>query len=130
MKFLQLIFIFALFAACNSSTESDSDSNEAETVAVSDYVKEPVYLDKINLPDGYKIDLYADGIENARSMALSPKGTLFIGTRSKGSVYALVDTDGDMKGDKQYVLDTGLNMPNGVAFKDGDLYVAEVNRIL
>ena len=128
MKFLQLIFLAAFFAACNSATESNS--KEVDSVAVSDTEKEPVYLDKIKLPDGYQVDLYADGVENARSLALSPNGTLFVGTRSKGSVYALVDTNGDMKGDKQYILDTGLNMPNGVAFKDGDLYVAEVNRIL
>lgn len=128
MKFLQLIIIVALFTACNSSPESNS--KDVDIIAVSDTEKEPVYLDKIKLPVGYQIDLYADGVENARSMALSPNGTLFVGTRSKGSVYALVDTDGDMKGDKQYILDSGLNMPNGVAFKDGDLYVAEVNRIL
>lgn len=87
-------------------------------------------LERINLPDGFRIEIYADSVENARSMALSPSGTLFVGTRSKGSVYALKDTDGDLKADKKYVLMEGGNMPNGVAFKDGDLYVAEVNRIL
>lgn len=86
-------------------------------------------LDSLNLPEGFKIHVYAEGVENARSMALSPKGTLFVGTRKK-SVYALVDTDGDSQIDQQYTIATGLNMPNGVAFKDGDLYVAEVSRIL
>jgi hypothetical protein len=45
-------------------------------------------------------------------------------------VYAVQDTDGDFVADKKWILDSGLNMPNGVAFKDGDLYVAEVSRIL
>lgn len=63
-------------------------------------------------------------------MALSPNGTLFVGTRDEGSVYALRDEDGDFKIDKKYVLARGLKMPNGVAFRDGDLYVAEVSRIL
>lgn len=87
-------------------------------------------LEKINLPEGFHISIYAENVTNARSMALSPNGTLFVGTRDRGSVYALVDTDGDYQIDKQYVLAKGLNMPNGVAFRDGDLYVAEVNRIL
>ncbi|MEE9372076.1 MAG: PQQ-dependent sugar dehydrogenase [Saprospiraceae bacterium] len=87
-------------------------------------------LEKISLPDGFKIELYATDVLNARSMALSPSGVLFVGTRSAGNVYALVDSDGDNKVDKKYTLLEKGNMPNGVAFKDGDLYIAEVNRIL
>ena len=63
-------------------------------------------------------------------MDLSPNGTLFVGNRDKGNVYAIRDTDGDFKADEVYTLDKGLKMPNGVAFKDGNLYVAEVSRIL
>jgi glucose/arabinose dehydrogenase len=79
---------------------------------------------------GFKIAVFAEGVANARSMSLSPNGTLFVGTRDKGSVYALRDEDGDFKAEKKYVLAEGLKMPNGVAFRNGDLYVAEVNRIL
>lgn len=86
-------------------------------------------IDDIKLPPGFKIEVYASGVRNARSMALSPSGTLYVGTRSRGSVYALRDTDGDFKVDEQYTLAKGLKMPNGVAFRDGDLYVAEVSRI-
>lgn len=87
-------------------------------------------LDKIKLPDGFKIELYAEGVKNARSLELSPNGTLFVGTRSEGKVYALKDTDGDFVADKTYTLAEGLKLPNGVAFRDGDLYVAEVNRVI
>lgn len=87
-------------------------------------------LNRIELPEGFKIEIYAENVVNARSMCLSPNGTLFVGTRDKGNVYALRDTDGDMHADKQYLLAKDLNMPNGVAFKDGALFVAEVNRIL
>ncbi|MDF1695504.1 MAG: PQQ-dependent sugar dehydrogenase [Saprospiraceae bacterium] len=87
-------------------------------------------LDRLKLPEGFKIDVYAENVENARSMCLSPNGTLFVGTRGKGNVYALVDMDKDGRSDKQYLLMEGGKMPNGVAFKDGDLYVAEVSRIL
>ncbi len=90
--------------------------------------KLPLHL--IKLPQGFKIDVYAEGLVNARSMVLSPNGTLFVSTRDKGQVYALRDTNGDYRADQVWILAKGLNMPNGVAFRDNDLYVAEVNRIL
>lgn len=87
-------------------------------------------LHTIQLPEGFSIDVFAEGVENARSLCLSPNGVLFVGTRTEGKVYALVDEDGDYHADKQYEIAEKLNMPNGVAYKDGDLYVAEVSRIL
>ncbi len=85
-------------------------------------------LDRIKLPPGFKIAVYAR-VPNARSMVLSAKGTLFVGNRSEDKVYAVRDTNGDNVGDKVYVIDEGLQMPNGVALKDGDLYVAAVSTI-
>ena len=88
------------------------------------------FLEKIVLPEGFEIKIYADDVENARSMAISPSGTIFVGNRNKDNVFALKDTDGDNVIDKKYLITNKLkNMPNGVAFHDGDLYVAEVNKI-
>lgn len=87
-------------------------------------------LESIKLPEGFKIALFAENVKNARSLCLSPNGTLFVGTRSEGNVYALLDTNGDKKADKQYLIAKGLKMPNGVAFRDGALFVAEVSRII
>ncbi len=89
-----------------------------------------ISLDKIKLPPGFSISVFAKDVKNVRSMALSPSGVLYAGSRQEGKVYALRDTDGDYKVDEKKVIAAGLNMPNGVAFKDGDLYVAEVSRIL
>lgn len=101
------------------------------TISFSDKPYEgEIPLDKINLPLGFEIDVWAENVDNARSMAYSPEGTLYVGTRSKGNVYALKDTDGDGRSDQRWTLLEGGNMPNGVAVKDGDLYIAEVNRIL
>ncbi|MBI4551305.1 MAG: sorbosone dehydrogenase family protein [Candidatus Latescibacteria bacterium] len=86
-------------------------------------------LSKIKLPPGFRISLYAGDVPGARSMALGPNGTLFVGTQSEGKVYALVDRDGNHRADTLYTLARGLNMPNGVAFRDGALYVAEVSRV-
>ena len=87
-------------------------------------------IDSIKLPPGFRIEVYAKPVPGARSMVLSPAGTLFVGTRDEGSVYAVVDADKDGRADEVLTLARGLHMPNGVAFKDGALYVAEVSRIL
>src|SRR5882757_1606637 len=85
-------------------------------------------LDKIKLPNGFSISVFAE-VENARSLAISPNGTIFVGNKDEDKVYAIKDTDGDGKADKKWTIAKGLNMPNGVAFRDGNLYVAEVSRI-
>ena len=87
-------------------------------------------LTKITLPEGFEIEIFAENVKNARTMVRTPKGTIFVGTRGEGKVYALRDNDGDYRADEQFLIDKGLEMPNGVAFRDGALYVAEYNRIL
>lgn len=87
-------------------------------------------LEQIKLPPGFVIELYASGVDNARQMALGDKGTLFVGSRNARKVYAVVDTNNDQKADRVHVIATGLSMPSGIAFRDGALYVAEVNRVI
>ncbi|HEY9678595.1 MAG TPA: sorbosone dehydrogenase family protein [Drouetiella sp.] len=87
-------------------------------------------VEKIKVPKGFKVNVFSTAVPNARSMCLSPNGTLFVGTRQKsGSVYALVDKDKDGQADDVYVIAKNLLEPNGVAFKDGALYIAEINRV-
>lgn len=87
-------------------------------------------LNTIRLPPGFSIHAFAEGLEDARSMTVSPQGTLYVGTRKAGKVYALQDLDGDKRAEKVYVIARGLEMPNGVAFREGSLYVAEVSRVI
>ena len=86
-------------------------------------------LDKIRLPDGFEISIYASDVPGARSMALGPNGTLFVGTRV-GKVYAIVDRNRNNRADEVITVARGLRMPNGVAFRGGALYVGEVSRVL
>lgn len=87
-------------------------------------------LDSIEMPEGFEIELYAS-VPNARSLARSPSGTIFVGNRTGGSVYAVVDRPDREDGGRRVIeIDSDLRMPNGVAFRDGSLYVAEVSRIL
>ncbi len=90
----------------------------------------PLPLDTIKLPPGFEIGIYADDIPGARSITLGSRGTLFVGTRGEGKVYAVLDRDKDNRADEVITLAQRLNTPNGVAFRDGALYVAEVNRVL
>lgn len=96
----------------------------------------PMALDEVELPDGFQIDLYAEDVTAARSMALGDQGTLFVGSfglitgeGNVGNVYAIRDTDGDHRADEILTILSDLNMPNGIAFRDGDLYVGEIHRI-
>ena len=85
-----------------------------------------ISVDKIKVPAGFKVSLWAHGINNARVMTWGSKGTLFVSSRTAGNVYAVLDR-GNTREVK--VIAKGLNLPNGVAFRDGTLYIAEVSRI-
>jgi glucose/arabinose dehydrogenase len=86
-----------------------------------------ISLDKIRLPPGFEIALWAEGVPNAREMAVGQKGTVFVGTRFVGNVYAIVDQGGKRE---VRVIAKGLHRPNGVVFRNGALYVAELSRII
>jgi len=84
-------------------------------------------LKKIKLPPGFKIEVYASGIPEARQMAWGANGTLFVGSFNATNVYAITD-----QGGKRTVktIIKGLNMPTGIAFRDGALYVIAINKLL
>ena len=87
-------------------------------------------IDLIDIPPGFKINIFAFYVDGARSLELTQEGVLFVGSRGAGNVYALRDTDGDFVADSQYTIASGLTQPNGVAYRDGSLYVAEINRVI
>jgi glucose/arabinose dehydrogenase len=81
---------------------------------------------KLKLPKGFKIEVYASGMADARSLRIGDRGTLFVGNRVQDKVWAVVDKDGKRT---NKIIARGLDRPNGLAFKDGTLYVAEGTRI-
>ncbi|KYG82824.1 PQQ-dependent sugar dehydrogenase [Roseivirga echinicomitans] len=117
MKRISMIFSVGLLVLLTSSLNLSAQNK--------------VDLSKIKLPDGFKISIYAEGVTDARSLSSTPDGkTVFVGNRRRKNVYALTDTDGDMVADRTDTIAKGMKTPNGVAYHKGDLYVAEVNRIL
>lgn len=87
-------------------------------------------LDTITLPPGFIITIYADNVPNARGMTLGQGGTVFVGTKDKGDVYAVLDKNGDQRADEVLTIVRGLHMPVGVAYHMGSLYVSAVDRVL
>ena len=83
-------------------------------------------VDKLKVPAGFKVEVWAEGVPEARSLALGDKGTVFVSNRNLKNVYAVVDQGG--KREVKTLL-KGLNAPNGIAFSKGTLYVAERDRI-
>jgi glucose/arabinose dehydrogenase len=83
-------------------------------------------LSKLKVPNGFKVEVWAEGMPGARSMALCDKGTVFVGTRQLKDVYAVTSSGGKREAK---VLLKGLDTPNGIVFSKGTLFIAERNRI-
>lgn len=81
---------------------------------------------KLKAPRGFNIEVYASGLTNARSLRVGDKGTVFAGTRLIDKVYAVVDKDGKRE---VKTIASGLYRPNGLAFHNGTLYIAELSKI-
>ena len=81
---------------------------------------------KLKLPKGFKIELYASGVDNARTLRLGDKGTVFVSSRLKDNIHAIVDKDGKRE---VKVIASGLHRPNGIVLHNGTLYIAELYQI-
>jgi glucose/arabinose dehydrogenase len=86
-------------------------------------------LESIRLPAGFSIDLYAR-VPAARSLALSPKGILYVGSREGHGVHAVLPSRDGAHGGRVVEIGSGMDEPNGVAWRDGALYVAESSRVV
>ena len=105
-----IFIVVGLVIGCNGSAQTGLD------------------LAGIQLPPGFSIEIWSDEVPNARSLALGAQGTVFVATRRDGRVYAMLPVTGAKP--TVITLAEGLVMPNGVAFHEGDLYVAENHRIM
>src|SRR5690348_12998635 len=84
-------------------------------------------VDKLTAPKGFKIEVFASGMTNARSLRVGDKGTVFVSSRLVDKIYAIT-TDKDGKREAKPLL-TGLFRPNGIALHNGTLYIAELTQI-
>lgn len=115
MNLLKTVFL-PLFFISNSSAFAQGSPQEV--------------VKQLHLPAGFTVSIYADNLPNARSLALGDKGVVYVGTGREGKVYAVPDDNGDGVAEAHHIIASDLDMPNGVAYKDGSLYVAAINRII
>ena len=118
----------------NQPQTGDPSSPDSVLHAPSTEVSTPTTTDNslgfpVKLHKGFRINVWANDVPAARSLAKAEDGTVFVSTRKSDKVYALRDTDDDGRADAQFTLVEGFDTPNGIAYKDGDLYIAEVSRI-
>jgi glucose/arabinose dehydrogenase len=90
----------------------------------------PPDLKALKVPDGFSIEMYSNKLPNARSIARGGRGIVYVSTRRDNRVYAVVDRNGDHKPEKVFTVAQGLDVPNGLAYRDGSLYIAQIGRIL
>ncbi|SNR46614.1 Glucose/arabinose dehydrogenase, beta-propeller fold [Maribacter sedimenticola] len=121
---ISLAILIIAISSCKDKKQKEATEVANEVVMDST----DLALLELNLPEGFNIEVYARGIDGARSMAMGDNGTLFVGTRNENTVYAIQDNDGDFKADNVIILDT-MEVPNGIAIRNGDLYVAQVGSL-
>jgi glucose/arabinose dehydrogenase len=112
-----------LISACTESTPASSPTVVPPSVT-------PPSSSPWIVPAGFEVSSFADAVTNPRSMALGPLGTVFVGSLSAGRVHAVIDRDNDLKADRVVVIAQGLSQPNGIAIRNGALYVATANQLL
>jgi glucose/arabinose dehydrogenase len=128
-----LTLTLAIGVAGSARLPAPAAAEGAKTQAAPGMPPMDLALDQIKMAPGFKIELFATGVANAREMALGSKGTVFVGSRNRpagDTVYAVVDQNGDHKADQVIPIAKGLNEPSGVAFRDGTLYVGEIHRVV
>jgi glucose/arabinose dehydrogenase len=118
---LAVLLCGVLGAGCKSRvTDSGTNPDTATTQTPAQYT----------VPSGFQLAVYADNVTNARSMALGTGGTLFVGSRTAGRIHAIIDSNNDHRADRVVLIAQGLDQPNGIALRNGALYVATANQLL
>ena len=118
MRMKLLLLILGLAFTTTNAYSKDNTAELAEKLAL------------LRLPPGFSVQILTADVENARQMALGDQGTVFVGSMKAGKIHAVVDADADGVADQVWLIAEGLQRPSGLAFRDGALYVGDINRIL
>jgi glucose/arabinose dehydrogenase len=105
-------------------------SGQAAAQAPGGLVPVPVAGQTLQVPPGFAVDVYAEGLRGARFMVLGPDGTPYLSLTRAGRVVKLPDANGDGRADSAIAVAEGLNLPHGLAFRGNTLYVAENDKVV
>ena len=95
----------------------------------SDFSNANSYLDKLNIPDGFEISIYADNLDSPRQLAETDKGYIVAGSKKGDKIFAFHDLNSDGYAEERILIAENLQNPTGVTFYNGDLYFAEIDTI-
>jgi glucose/arabinose dehydrogenase len=97
---------------------------------VAEAIHENNFLNRLKLPEGFNISIFADSLKGPRLMAANPQGILHVTLTRAGMVMALPDKDNNGVADIKVTVATGLHNPHGIVFYRGYVYIAETGRVL
>jgi glucose/arabinose dehydrogenase len=111
--------------------ESDLVSNNLNTESKEAFKLYETEIDgkKLNLPEGFSVNVFARDIGSARFMSSNENNVIFVGTKDNDKIYALKDYDNDGVAEQKNIIDKELNKPHSVFYFEGDLYLGEENRV-
>jgi glucose/arabinose dehydrogenase len=96
------------------------------SIANGSSVVDPPPGHELQAPPGFRVDVFADGLDDARWMAVAPDGSVFLAEARASKVTLLRDADGDGKAEQKHVFVSGMARPHGLALHDGYLYIADL----
>lgn len=108
-----VLLLAALWGGCGALSALEAQPGEA-----------------VRLPPGFRIDVFARDLGRPRFLVADPRGTLLVSVPRSGQILALPDTDGDGRAEQPIPVIEGLDLPHGLAFHEGVLYVAETGRVI
>ena len=133
------VMLAAFGAAAQDTTPEPTDDAAqglANTIEGSAVITETLpfdeaYLDRLELPDGFSVNVFAQGLGNVRWFAVAPDGTIFVTRRQEGDVIALTDADGDGVADSPEVNVVLSDLPyvHGIVFNGNQVYLATDTRV-
>lgn len=98
-------------------------------ISFNDSISADSYLDKLIIPDGFEISIYADNLDSPRQLTETDKGYVVAGSKKGDKIYAIHDINSDGYAEKRILVADNLQNPTGVTFHNGDLYFAEIDTV-
>jgi glucose/arabinose dehydrogenase len=138
-----LILLFSIPAAAQEATETPTPSPDttpqglstslnASAVITETLPFDEKFVSRLQVPDGFQVNVFAQGLGNVRMMAVLPDGTIFVTRREEGDMIALTDQDGDGKADSPDVNVVISDLPyiHGITFNNNQVYLATDTKVL
>lgn len=93
------------------------------------YISADPNINKLYVPEGFEISIYADNLDSPRQLTETADGFIIVGSKNGDKIFALNDANNDGVAEQKILLANGLQNPTGVSFYKGDLYFSEIDKV-